>query len=177
VDGAIPQQSLGWDGLDVMTIYLPSIHGGTATAPQAGGSPLGAVEVFVDAWMNLLGSHAKLMRRSDKLMLCAAQHASFLAHRTKEQEAYSMHIGIGHSYPNQRVLWAGYALPSYFDASKNNVESCIRSGKEPAGVLQSLLNSPPHRAHMLGEGWFSGSTVYGVGNMLSDWVILRCPPE
>lgn len=156
-----------------MSIYLPSIHGGAPTPIQ----PPDPIDAFVDAWMHLLGSHAALMRRDDRLTHCAMQHADFLAHRTPEQEQYSMHIGIGLSYPNQRVLWAGYRLPDYFRPDRNNVESCARNPADPAAVIISLANHDTHYNHLHCIRGFESHVFWGVGHAKYDWVVVTCPPE
>src|SRR5688572_29029078 len=131
------------------SVYLPSIHGGPTVTPQAD-----PVQLFIAAWMQLLGSKAAEMRQDERLTHCAAQHANFLAHRTPEQEAYSMHIGIGLSYPNDRVFDAGYRLPSYYLRGRNNVESCARNPADPAAVCRSLAAHDTHFAHMHCTGGF-----------------------
>lgn len=153
-------------------LFLPSIHsGGPSIAPQAD-----PVQAFIDAWMQLLGSHANVMRRHDLLTHCAMQHASFLAHRTPEQERYSMHIGMGASMPNQRILWAGYRLPGYYAPNKNNTESCARDPRDPATVCLSLAAHDTHYNHMHCINGFERQTCWGIGHMGDDWVVLTAPP-
>jgi len=155
-----------------MNIYMPSIHGGTGV--QAQDDPILA---FVDAWWNVLGARARLMREDDRLVLCAMQHASYLSHRTPEQEQSSMHVGMGGSLSNRRVVWAGYKLPSWWSLDKNYVESCARNPNGPKATLDGLVASARHHDHMCGVGWYEGHTVYGVGHSVNDWVILICPVE
>lgn len=153
-------------------VFLPSIHGGPPVVP-----PVDPVQVFTDAWMQLLGSHAQLMNRDERLVLCAMQHASFLAHRSTEQEQYSMHIGIGFSYPNDRVFDAGYRLPDGYFRGKNNVESCARDYRDPATVIVSLANHDTHYNHLHGIFGFEGHIYWGIGNFDNDWVVVTCPPS
>jgi hypothetical protein len=153
-------------------LFLPSIHSGTSGVPQAD-----PVQTFIAAWMHLLGERAKVMIRSDKLTHCAMQHANYLAHRTPDEERYSMHVGIGHSYPNDRVLDAGYRLPSYYLRGHNNVESCARNPDNPATVCISLAAHDTHYMHMHCLGGFEAHIYYGVGYAGSDYVALTAPAE
>lgn len=155
-----------------MNTYLPSI---LSDAPiQAQAMP---IELFVELWMQALGDRAADMRKDGGLMLCARLHAEYLDSRTGDELLQNMHMGYGGSLSNDRVLDAGYCLPSYYERGENNVESCSRHNGTPSEVLAAFLASPAHHDHLIGVGGFSSHTVYGIGNCQADWVIVICPPE
>lgn len=154
--------------------YLPSIHNEQPIAAQSVGE---AVATFIRVWMALLGERAKVMRPNDILMRVAQEHANYLDGRVGDQLKQSMHIGINGSYPNDRVLDAGYRLPIEYRRGINNVESCARDPRDPATVLVELANHDAHRNHMLCINGFESHIYYGVGNAGDDYVAITCPPE
>lgn len=151
---------------------LPSIHNEQPIAAQTD-----AVATFIRVWMALLGERAKVMHPNEILMRVAQEHANYLDSRVGDQLKQSMHIGINGSYPNDRVLDAGYRLPDGYRRHVNNVESCARDGRDPATVLIELANHDAHRNHMLCINGFESHVFYGVGNSGADWVCITAPPE
>lgn len=159
--------------------FLPAIH---SNAPVTGQGEMDArAEAFAEAWLALLPeARRNIMRFDSRLAACAQSHAEYLAQRTGDELLQSMHRGEGGSYPNSRVIAAGYMLPSGpngYDPFKNNVESCARDSRDSATVAVSLANHEPHRQHMLGLPGFEDRTVWGIGVSGDDWVFLACPPE
>ena len=49
---------------------------------------------------------------------------------------------------------AGCRLPAYYAPNGNNIESLVAGTPDATVALTALLNSPSHRAHLLGEGDF-----------------------
>jgi uncharacterized protein YkwD len=74
------------------------------------------------------------------------------------------HVSEDHRGPNQMLREAGYPLPEvYQDGLANNVESIAGGIESPRAVLDALLASPAHRAHLLGEGpGFREQDEYGI---------------
>lgn len=149
-----------------MQTYLPTVHGNPDVTPA---------RQFAAAWMLALGERAKIMTRDDRLTKCAGDHADYLAQRQGAEIQQSMHIGSGGSLPDQRVRTAGYALPDHWHS--NHVESCATHTGGPQAALDMLLDSPGHRAHLLGIGGFEGHRVWGVGNERSYYVVICAPGE
>jgi len=77
-------------------------------------------------------------------------------------------------WPNQIAREFGYRLPSYWPNAANNIESIHRGNPTILGVLQSFIDSPVHRTHLMGQGWFATHEEIGVGAHLGDriWTIL-----
>jgi uncharacterized protein YkwD len=151
------------------TLHLPTVKGN----PNVIQGQSDNATVFVWAWMQALGDRAAMMREDARLTLCASEHAAYLASR--EDTTPSMHIGRNGSTPDQRVRATGYALPAHWH--ENHVESCATHTDGPLAALEMLLESPGHRAHLMGEGGFERHVVYGVGSAKSYYVCLICPPE
>lgn len=108
-------------------------------------------------------------------MLCAQDHADYLESRVGDERQVSMHIGRNGSTPDQRVRAWGYALPAHWHS--NHVESCATHTGGPLAALDILLESPGHRAHLMGEGGFAGHVCWGVGNARTYYVVLIVPEE
>lgn len=73
-------------------------------------------------------------------------------------------------WPNRIARAAGYQLPDWWPDEANNIESLHRGSPDPARVLQSFIESPNHRNHLMGQGWFSTHREIGVGVVLADRV-------
>ncbi|MGD8977673.1 MAG: hypothetical protein PVG91_08715 [Gammaproteobacteria bacterium] len=99
------------------------------------------------------------------------------------------HVSEDHRGPNQMLRETGYPLPDqYPDGLANNVESIAGGIESPRAVLDALLASPAHRAHLLGEGpGFDEQDEFGVAYArniqaphVDYWVIViarRARPE
>lgn len=155
-------------------LYLPNIrnHQVTGAAGDVCGMNAHAVD-FAIRWLH----HDEQRRRGatcDPRLVQAAQgHADDLAAHN-----YASHTGSDGRSPNQRVRDAGYRLPDWFPAVGNQVESISVRWQGVAENLKRLLESPGHRTHVLGEGFFTDQTVYGIGWAEGGWLVLvTCPPE
>lgn len=161
-------------------LRLPWLHSGAADIGVTGEGELcgmnGAAAHFAALWLGVLGERAKRMRCDARLVEIAQHHADYLIGRVGDELQQSMHYGRGGITPNQRVRDGGYHLPDWHGGG-NTVESCVRSSPDAAGALDILLASPSHRLHLMGEGFWDASVVYGIGQTGTDWVVLICPPE
>lgn len=64
--------------------------------------------------------------------------------------------------PNQMVR--EYGCETGWNDNANNVESIlVMSYGEIGTAYETLLRSPPHRVHLLGEGWFQNHNRAAVG--------------
>jgi len=73
-------------------------------------------------------------------------------------------------WPNRVARAYGYALPSWWPDAANNIESLHKGSPDPARVLQSFIESPNHRNHIMGQGWFATHREIGVGLASADRV-------
>jgi hypothetical protein len=135
---------------------------------------------FILGWFEALGNDKALrMQHSTPLFRCARDHADYLEYRNAEQRTIYAHIGRDKKWANERARLFGYKLPSFWPDDQNGIESVAWSD-EPVGefsALSALLNSPPHREHILCNGGFASQTTFGVGNVGQSWVILTAPKE
>ena len=135
----------------------------------------GEAATFAELWLRAMGDRGEAMRCNEKLVQAAQNHADYLAER--DDNRVSMHVGRNGSTPNQRVRATGYRLPDAH-GDNNTVESACRTPRGPAQALRLLLDSKPHRAHLLREGFFAGHVAFGVGYAGPKWfVIVTAPPE
>lgn len=153
--------------------FLPRIVQAQAVAGV--GEPDSPLDVFVAAWLALLGERAATMRYDARLAHAAQGQAEYLASRADTSQ--SMHIGRYGSTANERVAWAGYSLPEHWPARGNQVESATRSWDAPDEAARDLANHDTHRDHVLGIGWFAGHTVWGCGWSETYYVLVSCPIE
>ncbi len=84
-------------------VAQPQAVGGVGSAD----SPL---DVFVGAWLALLGERAKAMRYDARLAAAAQQQAEWLA---VHDFADDPHVGANGSTANERVAATGYRLPEW----------------------------------------------------------------
>jgi hypothetical protein len=77
-------------------------------------------------------------------------------------------------WPNEIARRAGYPLPVFWPDEANNIESIHRGQPAVTLVLQSFMDSPDHRSHLLGVGWYATHREIGVGADLGDrlWDIM-----
>jgi uncharacterized protein YkwD len=66
-------------------------------------------------------------------------------------------------WPNAVARAHGYELPGWWPDAANNIESLHKGSPDPARVLQSFIESPNHRNHVMGQGWFETHREIGVG--------------
>lgn len=102
------------------------------------------------------------------------------------RRGYFAHTNPDGHGPNYLVRQAGYILPAHYDqsASGNNIESCSAGDSGASAAWNYLLESAPHKKHLLAESsFYAEQTSVGVGYCYdagSDykhyWVILSAPP-
>ena len=73
-------------------------------------------------------------------------------------------------WPNSVARANGYDLPGWWPDEANNIESLHMGSPDPGRVLQSFIESPNHRNHVMGQGWFAGHREIGVGFAAADRV-------
>jgi len=151
--------------------YLPRIAQPHVGAVGEADSPL---DVFVAAWLSLLGERAATMRYDARLAQAAQQQADWLAANDFDDDP---HVGVGGSTANERVRAAGYRLPQWWPAKGNQVESTTRSWDAPDEAARDLAAHGAHRDHMLAQGWFVQHTVWGVGQAATYYVLVSAPEE
>lgn len=137
------------------------------------GSADSPLDVFTAAWLALLGERAATMRYDARLAHAAQEQAEYLASRA--DTSASMHIGRYGSTANERVAWAGYSLPEHWPARGNQVESVTRSWDAPDEAARDLAAHAAHHDHVLGIGFWEASTVYGVGQRATYYVLVTAP--
>jgi Ca2+-binding RTX toxin-like protein len=71
-------------------------------------------------------------------------------------------------WPNAVARANGYELPDWWPDAANNIESLHKGSPDPARVLQSFIESPNHRNHVMGQGWFGNHREIGVGLAAGD---------
>jgi len=71
-------------------------------------------------------------------------------------------------WPNLVARANGYDLPDWWPNEANNIESLHMGSPDPARVLQSFVDSPNHRNHVMGQGWFGTHREIGVGLVVAD---------
>ena len=152
--------------------FLPRIAQSHAIAGE--GSADSPLDVFVGAWLALLGERANAMRYDARLAAAAQEQADWLAANDFAADA---HGGANGSTANERVRATGYRLPSYWPARGNQVESVTRSWDAPDEAARDLAAHDTHRDHVLGLGWFAGHTQYGVGHAQTYYVLVTAPEE
>jgi uncharacterized protein YkwD len=106
----------------------------------------------------------------------AMLHAEDMANRN-----YYSHVTPEGLTPNQWVRMEGYILPSNY-SNGNNIESINAGRSNVNDVWQSWKDSPPHRNHVLGIGFFQNQNHYGIGYAhnenslyLDYWVLITAP--
>ncbi len=77
-------------------------------------------------------------------------------------------------WPNAVARDHGYTLPVLWPDAANNIESIHYGSATLSGALQSLIDSPAHRLHLMGQGWYGIHREIGVGAELDEhlWSIL-----
>lgn len=156
--------------MSMSRVYLPSIRGDAITG-EGQASP---VTAFMAAWLAALGTKAQDMVQDTRLVAAAQKHATWLA---ANAVTANRHIGENGSTANERARAESYRLPDWYPVVGNNIESVGECYDGPERALQLLVDSPPHRAHLLREGWFAGHCVVGVGNAAHYWVVVSAPVE
>lgn len=71
------------------------------------------------------------------------------------------HVITGGLWPNEAARISGCNHP--YPNGGNQIESICAGSDNPEVIYRALLNSPAHRAHIIGEGFFARQTSVGVG--------------
>lgn len=154
-------------------VYLPLIANTTAVTNASPTWQLNTQEEELELlFRNDPGQHRLNPTRNEILSKVARARAEDMAQRN-----YFSHTDPDGHQANFLVSQAGYALPNYFPANSNNVESIGLNYATAAEVWQAWKNSPAHRIHVLGEEpFFADETDYGLGYAESNigryWVII-----
>jgi uncharacterized protein YkwD len=96
---------------------------------------------------------------------------------------YFSHTSPTGETPNAYVRAHDYILPNWYPQVGNNVESIYAGFYDPNRVLDTWLNSPPHRKHVTGEeSFYAGQRAVGVGLAIESdggnfWVFISAPVE
>ena len=91
-----------------------------------------------------------------------------------ENDYFAHQSPVTGDWPNAVARSHGYPLPAWWPDAANNIESIHRGNPSLLGVLQSFVNSPSHRSHLMGQGWFANHREIGVGARLDErvWTVL-----
>jgi uncharacterized protein YkwD len=158
-------------------VYLPALFVPAAPPPACALPP---EEAQIAA---LMRDHPQQQRPSLTCHPILAQVARERAEDMRDR-AYFGHTNPDGFGPNYLVTLAGYDLPTYYSTAPdgNNIESIAAGYDSPASAWQAWMNSPPHRAHLLGENTFFAQQIeFGVGYASGGpyghyWVVLAAEP-
>ncbi len=103
-----------------------------------------------------------------------ADAAWFRSNEMAENGYFAHQSPVTGDWPNAVARSHGYPLPAWWPDAANNIESIHRGNPSLLGVLQSFVNSPSHRSHLMGQGWFANHREIGVGARLDKrvWTVL-----
>jgi uncharacterized protein YkwD len=103
-----------------------------------------------------------------------ADAARFRSNEMAEFDYFAHQSPVTGDWPNAVARDYGYPLPAWWPNEANNIESIHRGNPSLLGVLQSFVNSPSHRSHLMGQGWFANHREIGVGTRLDErvWTVL-----
>jgi Ca2+-binding RTX toxin-like protein len=99
--------------------------------------------------------------------------AVFKSNEMADYSYFDHRSSVTGMWPNALVRAHGYPLPGIFVNDANNVESLHVGSPVAADVLESFADSPGHRAHIFGDGWFVTHLDIGVGRSDHDnyWTV------
>lgn len=102
-----------------------------------------------------------------------ADAAGFRSDEMADYDYFAHRSPITGEWPNEVVRDHGYPLLRGWADDANNVESIHSGSSMVSDVLQSFVNSPPHRVHVMGQGLFALYLEIGVGARLDEriWTI------
>ena len=102
-----------------------------------------------------------------------AGSATFKADEVAENGYFAHQSPVTGMWPNELARDWGYPLPAPFPDDANNIESLHSGSPVPFNVVGSFVDSPSHRAHVLGQGWFATHLEVGVGRSAVEnvWVV------
>jgi hypothetical protein len=175
----------------------PAVAAGLPAAPLTAGdeavflpalfdsefSPTCALSAEEAAIAALMRDHPLQQRPSLSCHRTLAQVARARAEDMRDR-AYFSHTNPDGYGPNYLVTAAGYVLPAYYNSAPdaNNIESIAAGYPTPAAAWEAWMNSPPHRAHLLGEiDFFARQIEYGIGYARGGpygdyWVVIAAEP-
>jgi uncharacterized protein YkwD len=91
--------------------------------------------------------------------------------------------GLG---PNYLVRQAGYILPAFYPTAPdaNSIESLGAGAATPEAAWRNWMNSPPHRAHILGlQPFYAEQVELGIGHAFEPnsqyrhyWAVITARP-
>jgi uncharacterized protein YkwD len=114
---------------------------------------------------DMMRNHPQQKRPSLTCDPILAQVARARAEDMRDRDYFSHTNPDGYG-PNYLVRQAGYPLPDFYgdDAAANNIESIAGGYPTAADAFQGWMDSPGHRAHILGEHDFYAAQIdYGIG--------------
>jgi uncharacterized protein YkwD len=158
-------------------LRLPVVYGAGPVAAATDDTLLMAVELY-----GLIRADPEQRRA---LLAWDQRLANVAAARVADMQLrhWYGHIDPDGHGPNWWLLEAGIKLPADYErkATANNCESLTNNSDHAADAWAALRSSPPHRAHLLGEGWFGGQHRMGVAcgkgydhDNWYLWVVLTC---
>lgn len=155
-------------------LYLPFVARPGQPTAQGRDEPIRMA--LLAQWVAAPWQERRAMVVDERLMRCAQDHAAWLA--TGARMPDTLHRdGLGRM-SNDRVRAYGYALPEWYDAGVNWVESIGVNWEVLEKMVQMLFDSPWHHDHIVGAGWFFGEqTRIGVGYADDRAVFVSAPPE
>ncbi|MCX6050543.1 MAG: hypothetical protein NT075_36080 [Chloroflexi bacterium] len=153
-------------------VYLPLVAGGQASVRESSWQP-NAQEQAVEALFRADPEQRRQnVTRNDILSSVARARAEDMAAKN-----YFSHTSPDGHGPNYWVSQAGYALPSYYVADGNNIESIGLNYSSADLVWDAWKHSAGHRVHVLAEeDFYVTQTDYGIGYAVSSngsyWVLI-----
>ena len=144
-------------------VHLPQVHG---DAPAPADPLLLAVELYRLIKTDPQQQRDRLIWDAD-LGRCALLRVVQIRDRGAWAGGHTDANGRG---PNYWLRVWGIQLPDWYDSADdaNNVESLRLGPPDPADVRQAFWDSPHHREHVFGYGFFGGQTRIGIG-CCEDW--------
>ena len=140
------------------------------------------------ALANLLTSAGGQLRNKSVMRLDPALAAVARA-RAKDMavRGYFAHVNPSGKGPNFLVRTAGFPLPAWWgtDPTDNTIESISAGLTSASQTWNSLLDSAPHRTHLLAtQSFYRDQTDYGIGYYYDAasqyrhyWVLITAPPR
>jgi len=114
---------------------------------------------FRAAWLGLIDDGLQ-QRDPEKL-----RWSNFLSHLARKRaEDCARYLSEWDHHTDQTGRWADdWAREIGYDRGFATVESLYKGGHNARSALATFLDSPGHRAHMLGDGYTQDDSFYGVG--------------
>lgn len=160
-------------------LWLPNVKGNASVEGQDNACGMDDSENgLANLWLLAQVDRRDQLSCDGRLVRVARSHAQYLESQRTPTYTPPLHVGAGGSTPNQRARAGGYDLPDWY-GDGNNIESCYMANEETnnaVDMIATLLSSPSHRAHLMGEGGFSYNVVYGFGHYGYFWVCLVSAP-